>query len=329
MAENAPVVYLLYGDDDFAQSQFITARQEKMGDPTNAEMNITYLAGNDLTIGSLTNSAKAIPFLSSRRMVVAENVSQRFSSQDEQAKFITLLETLPTSTALVLLEERNLEGKGNKTGRWMLEWAKGEGDRCFIRKFSIPKGGQLVRWIQEYAKGCAGEVDTRAAQRLAEVNAEEPRAAASEVDKLLAYVNYSRPVAIEDVEEAAFGQERGDYFTLIDATMAGNGRSAMDMLQRLMDEQEPLSLFFSLVGHFRLLLQVREMYENGSLVETVTRELNLHPFRAKKLHNQAKTFSMADLEHIYHRLLDYDQQIKTGQLEADLALEMLVVGLTS
>jgi hypothetical protein len=38
---------------------------------------------------------------------------------------------------------------------------------------------------------------------------------------------------------------------------------------------------------------------------------------------------MADLEHIYHRLLDYDQQIKTGQLEADLALEMLVVGLTS
>lgn len=329
MTQSPPVVYLLHGDDDFAQSKFVATLQGKMGDPANAEMNITHLAGNALSLEALTNSASAIPFLSSRRLVIVEGASQKFSHSDTRTKFLALLDRLPHSTALVLLEGRNLEDKDNKSSYWLLEWAKGVGERCFIRKFDIPKGVELLRWIQDYARQRGGEFDTRAAQRIAEINAEEPRAAATEVDKLLEYVNYSRPVSIEDVEDVAFGQVRGDYFTLIDATMAGNGRQAMDMLQRLLDDQEPLSLYFSLVGHFRLLLQVREMYQNGSLVESVAKELNLHPYRAQKLYNQAKTLTMSDLESIYHRLLDYDRQIKTGQIEAQLALEMLVVGLTA
>jgi hypothetical protein len=38
---------------------------------------------------------------------------------------------------------------------------------------------------------------------------------------------------------------------------------------------------------------------------------------------------MAALETIHRRLLDYDVEIKTGQLPAELALDMLVTTLTA
>jgi hypothetical protein len=43
---------------------------------------------------------------------------------------------------------------------------------------------------------------------------------------------------------------------------------------------------------------------------------------------QTRNFSTQALERIYHRLLETDEAIKTGQMEGDVALDMLVTALT-
>jgi len=316
----APVVYLLHGDDGYAQRQFVAAMVEKLGNPSTAEMNTTRLEGSDLTLDALRTAASAIPFLAERRLVVADNLGRKFNSKEIQEKTIGLLEQLPLSTALVLLEDKALPDN-----HWLMRWAAQAGGRAYVRLMQVPRGGELVKWVQEYAKKQGGEVTNQAAQLLAEMAGEEPRLAATEVDKLLAYVNYARPVELDDVETlSAFFSGRGDYFKFIDALLGGNSRLSMDMLQRLLDEEDPLHLFFRLVEHFRLLLQVREIYEGGGLEGTVASQLGMHPYRAKKLYAQAKTLPMAALEKVYRKLADYDLQIKTGQVDAGLALETLV-----
>ena len=52
-------------------------------------------------------------------------------------------------------------------------------------------------------------------------------------------------------------------------------------------------------------------------------------FRAKKLLGQAKQFDGATLKAIYQRLQDFDLQIKTGEIDAGLALDRFVAGLTA
>jgi DNA polymerase-3 subunit delta len=101
------------------------------------------------------------------------------------------------------------------------------------------------------------------------------------------------------------------------------------MLQRLFDEQEPLPLFFRLVSNFRMLLLTREILDAGGDEKAVANTLEMHPYRAKKLSAQARNLDMAILEAIYRRLLALDEQIKTGQIEASLALETLIATLTS
>jgi DNA polymerase-3 subunit delta len=102
----------------------------------------------------------------------------------------------------------------------------------------------------------------------------------------------------------------------------------MDMLQKLLDGQHALPLFFSLVGRFRLVLQAREIYENGGQDETVAKKLNIHPYRAKKITIQARTLSLAALEQMYLRLQQLDLEMKTGRIGGELALETLVLELT-
>jgi DNA polymerase-3 subunit delta len=302
---------------------FVNAVQEKLGDPAMAEMNTSRLSGS-YDYDTLVNAASAMPFLASRRLVVAENLSKRFQAEDTQAKLLKLLEGLPESAAVIALEERSL-----KKSDWLLKWAQKAGERAFIKEYAVPQGRELADWIRAYAKSQGGEIDTQAALLLTEIGLEGTRAAALEVDKLLAYVNYSRKIEAEDVDLlTAFASGGGDFFKFIDAIAARNPRGAMDMLQKLLDEQPPLQLFFSLVGHFRVLVQAREVVEGGGNEGSVADRLSMHPYRAKKLTTQARGLRMLVLERIYQRLLQYDVEIKTGQISPELALETLVTQLT-
>lgn len=324
MSQTPPVIYLLHGDDDFGMTGFLKAMEEKLGDSSAAQMNTTYFEGNTLDLEELRGAAAVIPFLAARRMVIVENASKKIGrGKAEQEKFLKLLEQIPESTALVLLERSELKGS-----HWLLKWAAANKDRAFVRSYAVPKGGQMVAWMRKYAAEQGGEITPQAASLLAENVGDAPRMAAGEIDKLLAFVNFARPVDVDDVEAAAaFVVGGGDYFKFIDAVAQRNGRMAMDMLKKLLDEQDPLALFFSLVGHFRLLLQAREIYEKGGQDGAVAQTLGIHPFRAKKLTDQARMLSLETLEQIYFYLRQLDLEIKTGQIDSELALEELVVKL--
>jgi DNA polymerase III delta subunit len=50
-------------------------------------------------------------------------------------------------------------------------------------------------------------------------------------------------------------------------------------------------------------------------------------FYTEKIINQARQITLPALEEIYHRLLEMDLAVKTGQMSDELALETLVAGL--
>ena len=324
MSDQVPVVYLLHGEDEFGIKEFIRSMQEKLGDPSMAEMNTTWLdPGADLQ--SIRSTGSAIPFLTPRRLVVVEETAQRYKAADEQKKFTAMLESLPQSTALALVEYKTLTEKN-----WLLKWANKNQEHAYVRAYSVPQGAKMADWIRKYAADQGGEISFQAAALLAEGVQDSTRTAALEVDKLLAYVNYQRPVDVDDVEAAAaFGGGPVDYFAFLDAIAARNSRKAMAMLEKLLDERDHLGLFFSLVSHFRLVLQTREIYENGGQDQEVARQLKIHPYRAKKMLAQARTLPLKALEQIYLRLQTLDQAIKIGQIKPQLALETLVIELSA
>ena len=81
------------------------------------------------------------------------------------------------------------------------------------------------------------------------------------------------------------------------------------------------------VRQFRFLLQAREILDEGGGVQKIRKELRVADFVAKKLNYQAIRFTIEELEDIYRRLQKMDEMLKTGKIETELALDLLIAEL--
>ncbi|GAB4578728.1 MAG: hypothetical protein Fur0022_14640 [Anaerolineales bacterium] len=322
----SPTIYLLHGDDDFGMAAFVQEMQEKMGDPTTAGMNTTRLEGRGFSLAELQRAVSAMPFLASRRMVVAVHPIGQLRSQADRQKFTELLDQLPPTTALVILEEPL------KEDHWLLKWAQKAGDRVWIRAKNLPKGPELVKWIRAQARARGGDFTPEAASHLAVLVADDNRLASTEIDKLLAYVNYKRPVDIDDVELLTPDNQPGDVFKMVDAIGSRQGKLALKMLHKLLSENEPILLFSMIVRQFRFLIWTKEMLNRNATqreIAEVLKSQRVRDFVVPKLIQQCRNFELDTLDNIYRRLAEIDERVKTGKIEWETALDTLIVGLTT
>ena len=326
MSNPPPTIYILHGNDEYAIQEFANKFKAKLGESASADMNVTTINGASTSIEKLTSTTHAMPFLAKRRMVILDNPLTLAKGASKRKKFLANLESIPSSTACVLKIERVL-----KPSHWLLKWAADQKGRVYVKALSLPQGHNMTRWIQDRAKSLGGEFSTQGANHLAALVDENPRLADQEIEKLLAYVNYQRPVTAEDVELLTPDVRPGDVFAMVDAISYKNGEKASRMLHRLLEENHPLQLYGMIVRQFRLLLLVKEMLDAdpGANNLSIAKKLGVHPYPIKKIIPQAKFFTLEALELIYHQLLEIDEAMKTGELEQTLALDMLIAALTT
>jgi DNA polymerase-3 subunit delta len=229
---------------------------------------------------------------------------------------------LPETTRLVFVENELLDDKHP-----VLKLAQQLG-RGHVKRFVAPGRGALQRWIIKRATSKEGEIEPQAAQALASYVGDDLRLLDQELEKLLSYVGGTRPVREGDVHLLTPYVRETYIFNMIDAVCEGDGRKALSLLHRLLDEgKAPLQLFALIVNQFRTLIQVKELSGQNKNKQEIIKELKLHPYAAQKAMQQARSFSQEQLRRIYSRLLKADLAVKTGQMPDLLALDMLVMDL--
>jgi len=325
MAGEAPVVYLLHGEDEFGIAHFLSELSARLGDAATASMNTTRLDGSAISIEDLRGATFALPFLAPRRLVIATNPLARLNTGELRKKFINLLEQLPSTTALALVEQHVLDDD-----HWLLAWIRQAGSRAFVRRFSLYKEGDMAQWIQAQAKQAGGQIAPAAARALAHMLGTDTRTVYHEVQKLLAYVGYQRIVEVEDVETLSIPIFHERIFALVDAMAAQDGKRASGLLRKFLEEEDPGYVMAMIVRQFRLLLLAREILDQGGQANEVKSRLKLRTdFEAGKITEQARRFPMQTLEGVYRGLLDIDEAIKSGRIEDEVALDGMVAGFTT
>jgi len=325
MAGSPPTVYLLHGEDEFGIAGFLAELSARLGDPTTASLNTTRLEGSAFSIDELRSAAFAMPFLAPRRLVVVVEAQSRLPNKELREKFTGLLEQMPPTAAVVLVERRSLVDND-----WLLTWVRQAGARGFVRNYPLLSEGEMVRWLQDQARHAGGEISAAAAGLLARMVGSETRMAFQELQKLLAYVNYSRTVQTEDVEALGIPVFHETIFALVDALAVQDGKNASRLLRNFLDEHDPGYVFTMITRQFRLLLLAREVLDGGGTEQDVKAGTGMKTlYEARKITAQARRFSLSTLESAYRRLLEIDTSIKTGQIDDEVALDSLVAGVTT
>jgi DNA polymerase III subunit delta len=320
-----PNIFFLFGNDEFAISRKLKEFESDFSDPTSAGMNTAHLEARSMTEDDLGNAMNAMPFLAKRRLVLLANPSSKYNNPSSRKKFFELLEKAPETSRLVMYESVDPRDTDR---HWLVKWAEKNNKLIQTRAFMLPRLKDMTGWIVNETKNQGGQIAPRAAEMLKDMAGVDTRQAGMEIAKLLAYVNWARPVTVEDVEAVCIVTSQQSVFDFVDALANGDGKSAQHLLHRLLESEDEFSLWGMVVRQFRLLIQAREILDGNGTKDDVAKALGVHPFVAEKAAQQASRFSIESLEAIYHRLLSIDERVKTGQVTLDLAMDMLVTELT-
>jgi DNA polymerase-3 subunit delta len=342
-----PVVYLLHGEDDQAIGDFLSQLTAKLGDATTAEMNTTRMEPKGLSLAALRAASLTAPFLARRRLVLldgflsslstrkgksageapdeSDSASGSASDRKELLKeFLGFLPEIPATTALVLVERQSLPAT-----HAVLKWAEEHPALAYVRAFVPPKGSALPGWIVARAKAEGGEFTPPAAQMLASVVGDDLRLLAQEIVKLLTHANFSRPVTPEDIAALTPESVVSNIFDMVDSIGNRDGARAMRLLRKTTEQGNVGGVFAMIVRQFRLLLLAREALDGGTPAAQLASALAVHPYVAQKLAGQARNFRLAALEDLYRRLRDIDDEVKSGRIELETAMEALVLQMAS
>ena len=320
-----PNIFFLFGNDEFAISRRLKEFESDFTDPTSADMNTAHLEARSVSEDDLGNALNAMPFLAKRRLVLLANPSSKYNNPSLRKKFLEFIGKAPESTRLVMYESVDPR---DAEKHWLVKWAEKNNKLIQSRAFMLPRLKDMTGWIVNETKNQGGQIVPRAAEMLKDMVGVDTRQAGMEIAKLLAFVNWSRPVTVEDVEAVCIVTSQQSVFDFVDALASGNGKSAQHLLHRLLESEDEFSLWGMVVRQFRLLIQAREVLDGNGNKDDVAKALGVHPFVAEKAAQQASRFSIESLESIYHRLLSIDERVKTSQVTLDLAMDTLVVELT-
>ena len=134
-------------------------------------------------------------------------------------------------------------------------------------------------------------------------------------------------IELEDVELLVRPKIETDIFETIDAIASKDKKRALKFIKAHLERGDsPLYLFSMIVFQFRNLLMVKDLIERNLPSYFLT---GLHPFVIKKSILLSNKFRFLELKKIYQKIFQIDIDIKTGKIEPEIALDLLITELPS
>ncbi len=319
------MLYILHGPDDFSRAEKIAELKASVGDPSIAELNITLLDGQGVTLNDIRHVADAMPFLAAKRLVIVSgHLEYLGENKDAVQALVGYLGKMPTTTDLVFVENETMSKRhpvvkaAAALGAEVIHF--GELDRRNLQPWIVKRAG---------ARGAA--IEPRAAEMLGRLVGPDLRVLDNELEKLALYVGDQRPITTADVELLVPYTEEAEQFGMSNAIGRRDARRAYDQMRKALDEgRHPMAIMGGIASQIRALIEVKDMAERGMSAREIANAKGWKSDYAAKMRLQeAGNFSMERLEQIMEMLLEADLAIKTGRIEQSLALDTLIARLCS
>lgn len=315
-ATMSQMIYLFFGPDDLARSDAVQALRRQVPADV-ADFNITTLDGRKLRIDALAAACEAMPFLHDRRLVIVDDALKNAKAADLRDALRAYLPNVPDSTDLVFVEREDVDKRGV-----VFAYIKKHGT---LQEFQPKQGADLQRWLQARAKQSDATLQPAAGVLLVEWIGSDSRALSNELRKLATYVGLGGTIGPEQVRLLVQDASESSVFAFVDALAARQLGPALALLRGLLDDgQAPQYLLFMVARQVRILVQVKELVAQRMRPDAMASELKQAPFVVRKANDQAGRFDAAALLRLHDRLVELDHWGKTGRIEPDVALELLV-----
>ncbi len=258
------------------------------------------------------DSFKQSSMFKEKKLVV---ISDLLSNNDFRDKFLEKVNNLLKTDDLILIYQEDEFSKNSSLFKTLKKKAKSQ-------EFELLTGQKLKNWIKKEFDNYQRDIDSEALDLLIEYVGNDLWQMSNEIKKL---VSYKTKIEKQDVELLTRSKIETDIFKTIDAIADKNKKLALSLIHKHLEKGDsPLYLFSMINYQFRNLLIVKDLIEKHKPYNVIIKKTGLHPFVVKKSYYQCQKFDFQELKKTYQKIFQIDLSIKTGKVEPQLALDLLI-----
>lgn len=314
-------LYLCYGSEEYTKNQYVEKIKNKIIDPAYELMNLEKIEGKNISADKIIDSAETMPFMSDKRLMIVKN-SGFFKSgkKDESAKIADYIDKIPATTCLVFMETEidkrlGLYRKVNKNYK--------------VVEFSPPSDRELVEWAKKELKKHKVIMKNPTVEYFIRVIPNDMESIINEIKKLASYKDNGE-ITIDEIDNICTKSLDVRIFELVKALGNKDTKVALEIYSNLLEMKEsPIGILSMMARQFRMILKVKYMRQLGHDNQSIVKRTGLRNFMVRECNNQAPNFTFAQLESAIKECLQADEDIKTGLMEPELAVELILIKYSS
>ena len=324
--KNLASLYLMTGPEKFMANQVEKNLIESLI-PTGLEsLNLTLYTDQVIDVSGMIANCKTLPLMSQRRIIIVRDsvdLTKIKNKKDEEA-FIDYLAN-PNETSLLLIYWEKAD-KRRKLYKAMAKYGT-------VLDFQKLNQRDLSRWINERLKEAGKSMTKQVLDLLIDrsmylINENKTmEIIANEINQLIDHAGERQEISQEDVLLVLPQPIEDGIFKLIDYGMTAKKDQALLMLgQFYLQGESPFGVFSLLMRQIRQLIQVKlyqKKYNND--INQIAKDMKLNAYIVRKILRNAQRYSLEKLWDLMVLGADLDFQMKTGEIDQELGLELFLL----
>lgn len=311
-------IYVIFGEEEYLKNIYEKKLISNIVDENFKMMNFDIFEGKNVNISKIIDACDTMPFMSDYRVVILKNTGLIYDAKkDDTNKLENYLHILPKTTILIFIEEK-IDKK--------LKIFKTISNIGTFHKIDILSENELVNWILSIFKDNNKNISTKEALYIIRNIGFNMEILLNEINKLISFKSSGTKITINDIDNICTKSIESKIFDLINFMSNKDMDNAIKIYKNLIiNKTSPFVILNMISRQFRIILQTKYLYNKNYSINNIASELELRDFIVKEAIKQSKNFSIKILLQAINECLEIDNNIKTGKIIDEIAIELLII----
>lgn len=322
-------VLFFYGAEDFLMDWAINKVIEKHVEEDARNLDVQYIDGDACNASEIMGAARAFSMFSDKRVLVIRNFLPLYRKTVDVDADILLdfAASKQESSIVIFVLESKFSSDLNAYGKKFVKAASSY-------EFARLEKAELKGFINKRIHAAGKMISSREMDNFIDLSGyynKESRYSLADFDKDIKKITDacdSDQIDNAIINELLIGEEDKFVFNLVEALMAGNKRRAMELAETIIREDDGSMMVLSLLTkQFEIMYDSLELSRDGMSIAEIAKKTGVNEYRLKRAYQSARAFNQDRIKEILIKIYNIDKEIKTGELDKDIAFELLIVSI--
>ncbi|MET3699307.1 DNA polymerase III delta subunit [Bacillus oleivorans] len=318
-------IYLICGTDTYIMNKTKQLLIKNSMDEETMDFNFSHYDMEEVPLENAIDDAQTLPFIGERRIILIDKpffltAEKKLNAPEHNLdKLEEYIQAPNPSSILVIsapyekLDERKKITKLLKKNAEVVE--------------AKPLAGyQLEQWVKDQLDKHGLHLNQDAIDMLMQLGGNQAWMLGQEIEKLALYAGNEKMISAEEVEMLVAKSLENNIFSFVDKVVRKDTKQSFTILHDLLKQnEEPIKIIALLASQFRIIYQAKAYAQKGYGQKQIASILGAAPFRVQIALKQSQLFQQDELYAIMQAFAQADYQMKTGKMEKDLILELLLL----